>query len=425
MKIKVFKFGGASVKDADGFRNITDIILKFKNEGKRIAFVVSATGKTTNALEKALSEAIENKGQIIPTLEEIADNHIHIASQLLTKPQSAISEIQFIINRIKENLQNPLPELYDKLYDTVISEGERLSTLILSEYFIEKNVDFHLEDARNIIKTNLSWREGEVNWKSTKEAIQRFTENVWTSRPGALFFTQGFIGGGPNRESVTLGREGSDYSAALLAAALKAESLTIWKDVPGVFNADPKIFSDAVMFTRLSYENAIELAWYGATIIHPKTLFPLKNEGVPLFVKSFLSPETPGTQIDNKPTSGLVPALIYKKNQILWTINLTDGQFVNEKLLAEILKVISENKIKINALQETALELKLCMDFDKIRSNNALIKLSKKFLITEKKNIQLVTIINYSPALMQNILDNQKPYMEQRDSRIARFVINE
>ncbi|MCS6978757.1 MAG: aspartate kinase [Flavobacteriales bacterium] len=422
MKLRVFKFGGASVRDAEGIRNITKIVRNALQQGTRLACVVSATGKTTNALEHILKTWLKAPEAGLRALQELAAHHVQIARDLLKDPAPAIREIESIQERIAQGLAHPSGVLFDALYDQVVSEGERMATALVSAYWQSEALPHSLLDARQLIRTNPTWREGEVLWEPTREALRASGARLWEQNPGQVLLTQGFIGGGPHGESVTLGREGSDYSAALIAAGLEAEDVVIWKDVAGVYNADPKVHPGAVLFSRLSYDDALELACYGATIIHPKTIFPLKSSGIPLLVKSFQYPEAPGTRIDNNRTLALVPALIQKPRQALLQIRTKNGEFLNENHLATIFQCARQSRLKVNALHHTALEINLCVEDDLHHIDEFLKALAMDFSITTRRKLELITLIHPSPTLTENVLGSRKPLLEQSNHRVMRFV---
>ncbi|MCX7767756.1 MAG: aspartate kinase [Flavobacteriales bacterium] len=422
----VFKFGGASVRDAQGIRNITTIVQRQLSESPvSLACVVSATGKTTNALEEVLRTRLQNAEEAHKKASDVVNHHRAMWRELEVSSPSVLAELDEIESRLHETLNDFDSQRYEEFYDRLVSEGERLSTCLVAGWWEAQGLPHRLVDARELVRTGLQWREGEVDWPVTERAIRMAAENLWNDNPDSVLLTQGFIGGGPEHQSVTLGREGSDYSAALLAAALMAESLTIWKDVAGVFNTDPKRHPDAVLFTRLSYEDAMELACYGATVIHPKTLFPLRAREIPMYVKSFMQPEAPGTRIDARPTMALVPSLIYRPGQALWHIKTYQGHFIKEDHLAQIFTITARHRLKLNALQHTAQEVNLVMDDDRVRLPDALVEMQEHFRVEPESPLTLITMINYSPALVESILAGRKPLLEQRNLRVARFVVAE
>ncbi|MCS6980857.1 MAG: aspartate kinase [Flavobacteriales bacterium] len=422
----VFKFGGASVRDAQGIRNITTIVQRQLSESPvSLACVVSATGKTTNALEEVLRTRLQNAEEAHKKASDVVNHHRAMWRELEVSSPSVLAELDEIESRLHETLNDFDSQRYEEFYDRLVSEGERLSTCLVAGWWEAQGLPHRLVDARELVRTGLQWREGEVDWPVTERAIRMAAENLWNDNPDSVLLTQGFIGGGPEHQSVTLGREGSDYSAALLAAALMAESLTIWKDVAGVFNTDPKRHPDAVLFTRLSYEDAMELACYGATVIHPKTLFPLRAREIPMYVKSFMQPEAPGTRIDARPTMALVPSLIYRPGQALWHIKTYQGHFIKEDHLAQIFTIAARHRLKLNALQHTAQEVNLVMDDDRVRLPDALVEMQEHFRVEPESPLTLITMINYSPALVESILAGRKPLLEQRNLRVARFVVAE
>lgn len=421
----VFKFGGAAVRNAQGIRNITAIVRRHLSGSVSLACVVSASGKTTNALEEVLRTRLQNAEEAHRKASDVVNHHRAIWRELNVDLPAVLSELGAIERRLHETLDDFVAERYEEFYDRLVSEGERLSTCLLSGWWEAQGLAHRLVDARHLVRTGLQWREGEVDWPLTDQSIRAAAEELWQNHPDSVLLTQGFIGGGPEYQSVTLGREGSDYSAALVAAALKAESLTIWKDVAGVFNTDPKRHPDAVLFTRLSYDDAMELACYGATVIHPKTLFPLRAQGIPMYVKSFMQPEAPGTRIDARPTMALAPSLIYKPGQALWHIQAHQGHFIREEHLARIFKVAAQHRLKLNALQHTAQEVSLVMDDDRARLPAALVEIQEHFRVEHESPLTLITMINYSPALVDSILAGRKPLLEQRNLRVMRFVVAE
>jgi aspartate kinase len=308
--MKVFKFGGASVKDANGVRNLQNILSLYPDED--IVVVISAIGKTTNLLEKILDAYYDQPDKVADLVHSLKENHYQIANELNNQTDRIITKLNSVFEQLETTLAEEHSENYDFDYDQIVSQGEILSTKLISTYLNLIGIKNHWLDARQLIRTDNTYREGKVIWDTTVSTIQHQVSEVFNRKKEHIIITQGFIGGTAERLTTTLGREGSDYSAAILAFALDAESVTIWKDVPGLLNADPKLFPDAVKLEQIPYEEAIELAYYGATIIHPKTLKPLQNKKIPLFVKPFFAPLENGSIIDDHELNNPTPSYIFK-----------------------------------------------------------------------------------------------------------------
>lgn len=410
--MKIFKFGGASVKDAESVKNVT---LVLKSQGfERCLLVVSAMGKTTNALEKAVHLYFENN-DYSSEIETIKQHHLGIASELFQLNHSVFEEIEVFFNDIISFLSRNKSPNYNFVYDQVVSCGEMISSKILSNYLNENGYTNQWLDARDFIKTDNNYREGTVNWETTGSNISKLnkTQN---------YLTQGFIGSDEHNFTVTLGREGSDYSAAVFAYALDAEEMTIWKDVPGVMTGDPRKFENTSLLSRISYEEAIEMAYYGASVIHPKTLQPLKQKNIPFFVKSFLEPEKPGTQISNSEYYDRKASYILKENQILLNIATRDFSFIAEEHLSLIFKLMAKYKIKISLMQNSAISLALCIE-DKYQQIEELIKeLETIFNCTIQKNVSLFTVRNFDMETIKDFYAGKNIVLEQSSNRAVQIV---
>ena len=353
MPMKVFKFGGASVKDAESLRNV-EKVLSLQGFSECL-LVVSAMGKTTNALERVVQKYFA-KEDYQSEIESIKQNHIDIAHGLFPKEHSVYEEISLFFDDIDSFLRRNKSPNYNFVYDQVVSCGELISSKILSMFLNERGFLNQWIDARDYIKTDNTYREGMVNWEVTEQNIK---ENI---ECGESFVTQGFIGSDENNFTTTLGREGSDYSAAIFAYCLSASAMTIWKDVPGVMTGDPRVFENVSLLHNISYEEAIEMAYYGASVIHPKTLQPLKRKNIPFFVKSFVEPEKAGTKVGNSAENQSVESYILKDNQILLKIATKDFSFVAEEHLSLIFSLLAKYKIKISLMQNSAISLALCLE---------------------------------------------------------------
>lgn len=411
--MKIFKFGGASVKDADSVRNVAVVLKEYTSS---YLLVVSAMGKTTNHLEKVVQLYISNE-DYKKEIALIKENHLKIASSLFDEKNGIFNQIESCFEDLSIFLERNKSTNYDFIYDQVVSVGEMISSIILSEYLNNQNINNQWLDAKVYIKTNNNYREGIVNWEETEK-------NISTISKDKNYVTQGFIASDENNFSTTLGREGSDYSAAIFAYCLNAESMTIWKDVPGVMTGDPRRFDNVELLDYISYEEAIEMAYYGASVIHPKTLQPLQRKQIPFFVKSFLEPKKTGTQIGNeKPNITKKESYILKENQILLSISTKDFSFVAENHLSEIFSLLAEYKIKTSLMQNSAISLALCLE-DKYHQIHQLTDvLSEKFDIKILKNVSLLTIRNINLNTMEQFYAEKTVLLKQVNQQTLQIVI--
>ena len=414
---KIFKFGGASVKDAEGVKNLKKILEIYKEE--KLLVVISAMGKMTNQLEKVLDAWYFAPESLIDNFEIVKNFHLNIAKQLENNTGEITSVLIPILDRLFEILSGKNSNHYDKDYDDIVSFGEYLSTKLISTYLNLNGCDNEFACAVNLVKTDNSFREGKVNWEETERAICEFVARNFDK----IIITQGFIGGTINGEVTTLGREGSDFSAAIFAYCLNAKEVTIWKDVPGLLNADPKFYPDAVKLYEISYQEAIELAYYGATVIHPKTIKPLQNKNIPLFVKSFLAPYENGSIIANLEQVKKIPSYIFKTEQILLSIFPKDFSFIAADNLTKIFAYISKNKLKINLMQNSARSFTICMDNKPNRFANLLKDLEAEFLVKYNMNKKLITIRHYTPEAIEKVIGNQLIILEQKSRSTLQVVL--
>ena len=357
--MKIFKFGGASVKDAQGVQNVASIIQSYNQNN--ILVVISAMGKTTNALEQVVHHCFHNTGMANQALQTVFDYHNEILNNLFGEDNLVgVSDIKNLYLELECFVDNPnLQEDYDFLYDQIIGYGEMMATKIVSNYLLSQKIANQWVDARNFILTDSRHRDARVQWKETEKGIKNRLLPIAKKN---LVITQGFIGKGFSGETTTLGREGSDYSAAIFGSVMGAESITIWKDVAGVMNADPKKFNNAVLIPELTYNDAIELAYYGASVIHPKTIQPLQANGIPLFVKSFINPDDNGTKVSADSSTISVPCKIHKDQQLLLEISTRDFTFIAEDHLKQIFQALSENKVRCNLMQNSAIYFRCVID---------------------------------------------------------------
>ena len=384
--MKVFKFGGASLKNAAAVRNTASIIKSFA--GSPLLVVVSAMGKTTDALESILNTAMKG-GDHTLEIEDLKKYHIQICQELLTRPDGIQEKLDGIFNHLSEIPKQGAD--YDQIYDQVVSQGEVISSIIVEHYLTSIGVQSTWIDARKFISTDRTFREGKVQWKTTGEQIETLKPVLQKN----VVLTQGFIGSTEDGTTTTLGREGSDFTAAIFASCLQAESVTIWKDVPGVMSADPKRLPNAVVFSELPFKEAAEMTYYGASVIHPKTIQPLALKQIPLLVKSFDNVSLAGTKIHECHVDNLPPLIVFKENQCLISCKVTDYTFVNEQQLSVIFDALSELDIKLNLMQNSAISFSFCIDFRENKVMKLINKLQHRFEVYYNTGLTLITVKNY------------------------------
>lgn len=421
--MKVFKFGGASVKDAEAVKNAATILKRYP--GEHIIVVVSAMGKTTNALEQ-LTNAFFNRHKNAETLlNEIKKYHYDIIEQLFPdKNNSIYNDVNNAFIELDWAIEGEPTHSYDHEYDQIVSIGELISTRIVSAYLNEAGIVNKWQDARDFIQTDNTYREGKVNWELTQQLVDKhLSPHPFSKGEGSIVVTQGFIGGTSENFTTTLGREGSDYTAAVIAYTMNAESVTIWKDVPGVLNADPKWFEKTQKLEQISYQDAIELAYYGATVIHPKTIKPLQNKKIPLYVKSFINPEEAGTVINDAQSSLPVPCFIFKINQVLVSISPKDFSFIVEENLSDIFKLFAERHIKINMMQNSAISFSLCIDNDPHKLPELIKTLQKDYRVLYNEHLELVTVRYYNQSTIDRVTVNKRVLLEVKSRYTAQLVV--
>ena len=412
--MKVFKFGGASVKDAEGVKNVA---LVLSSEGfEKCLLVVSAMGKTTNALEKVVENYFA-KSDYETEIENVKQKHLEISQGLFQENHPVFAEISLFFDDIESFLRRNKSPNYNFVYDQVVSCGEMISSKILSEYLNDIQFKNTFLDARDYIKTDSNYREGNVNWKETQKNISALYSDE-------CYVTQGFLGSEDNNFTVTLGREGSDYSAAIFAYCFNADAMTIWKDVPGVMTGDPRKFDNVSLLSNISYEEAIEMAFYGASVIHPKTLQPLKQKNIPFYVKSFLDPKKPGTKVGISENNEQQESYILKENQHLLRISTRDFSFIAEEHLSQIFALLSKNKIKISLMQTSAISLALCLEdkYDMVDSLNQELQIT--FNTEVVKNVTLFTVRNANLEDINKFYENKNILLEQISKKTIQVVTN-
>ncbi|WP_447635290.1 aspartate kinase [Flavobacterium microcysteis] len=417
--MRVFKFGGASVKDANGIKNVYDVLQQVGFDD--VLLVVSAMGKTTNALEVVIKNYFEKSAELQSSIQDVKKYHNQILLDLFEDDKNAVfAAINQLFSDLEGFLKSNKSPNYNFVYDQIVSFGEMISTTIISHYFNYRGLKNQWLDVRNFIKTDTTYRDAIVDWEQTQKLISK---NV---KKKVLNITQGFLGSDENNFTTTLGREGSDYTAAIFAYCLNAESVTIWKDVPGVMNADPRYFENATLLNQISYREAIELAFYGATVIHPKTLQPLQRKEIPLFVKSFLNPSLPGTSVskgaDLEPH---LPCFIVKKEQLLISLSSIDFSFIMEENISEIFGLLHHYKMKVSLIQNSAISFSVCIE-DKFGNFNELKNvLSKKFKVSYNENVSLYTIRHFNEKAAEMVEKGKQVLLKQVSRETMQIVTKE
>jgi aspartate kinase len=420
--MKIFKFGGASVKDAAAVRNVAEIVSLF--DGQKITIVVSAMGKTTNKLEEVVTALAQKDRKIFTALvDDLVLFHETILGELFHERHFAVfSEMEAVFEKLRLRFDQPFSDNYSFEYDQIVSIGEVLSSVILAAFLREKGFPAVWADARKLIRTDHLYQEGNVDWNKTESLIQERFLPLFSDVN--IQVTQGFIGHTPEGFTTTLGREGSDYTAGIFAYCSNAESVTIWKDVPGMLNADPKYFENTVKLDQISFKEAIELSYYGASVIHPKTIKPLQNKGIPLYVKSFLDPTAPGTIIQqNAEKDALIPSFIFKNDQVLFSFTTTNFSFIVEENLSDIFNRLSKINAKINLMQNSALDFSILMDRSKINIDQVLELFKDTYSVKFNEGLTLITIRHYDQATIDRVTENKEIILEQKTRQTARIVV--
>ncbi len=416
----VFKFGGASVKSADAVKNIVSILQPYS---EKIVVVVSAMGKSTNALEGIIEDFFKkNEKGIKEGYKKLKDYHFEILDSLFEdKGHKIYVEIGEVFEELADRLATEPTLNFDFDYDQIIGFGEILSTRIISQYLSHAGLKARWMDVRKALKTDNNFREGHVDWELSSQLMkERFVFDK-----DQILVTQGFLASTINNINVSLGREGSDYTAAILAHILKAESVTIWKDVPGVLNADPKYFDDTVLIEKLSYLDAIELAYFGTSVIHPKTIKPLQNKNINLHVRSFQNPEAKGTLVGNLKYDKLVPSFIFKMEQVLIRISPLDFSFIDEDNLELIYGKLYKNGVKINLQQNSAVSFQVCVSNDKRKIRDLVDELEESFKVSYETGLELITIRYFDEGTIDRVMINKTLLLEQRGVQNIQLVVRD
>lgn len=421
--MKVFKFGGASINDFDSIQNLAYIVDRHKDE--KILIVISAMGKMTNALEKVVQAFYEQRNEDAHRLfEKVKTYHLNLLKYLIILQwENATTTLNEFFAKAEEVLNEKPVKDYNYYYDQIVCIGELISTTLISFFLNEQKIENKWIDVRDVLKTDKTFRDAKVNWELTKKNVEEkllplFEENNFV-------ITQGFIAGTDENETTTLGREGSDYTAAIFADLLNAENLTIWKDVDGIMNADPKDFQEAETINELSYREIIEMAYYGAQVVHPKTIKPLQNKKIPLYVKSFLDIALQGTVISEKQILHLPSIIVYKRNQALITLQSLDFSFVEGKPINFLREILDTLRVKPNLTQNAAISFSICVDDVPEKIEQIALQASSVFDVQIQKHLSLVTIRHYTPSSAEAILKNKEIILEQKTSETIQVLIRE
>jgi len=417
--MRVFKFGGASVKDAEGIKNLVKVL---EETGHQNTFlVVSAMGKMTNAMEAVVKAYFDNKVGLKNSFEEVVLYHQTILEDLFEdKKHPVYQKVALLFEEVQGFLAWNKSPNYSFVYDQVVGYGELLSTTIVSMYLNEVGINNSWMDIRDFIKTDDNYRDARVNWEKTQQLISEGVEK------NKLYITQGFLASDDNNFTTTLGREGSDYTAAILAYCLNANSVTIWKDVPGVLNADPRYFEETSLLNKISYREAIELAFYGASVIHPKTLQPLQRKEIPLHVKSFINPKDTGTTVGKGiKIEPEIPCFIVKKNQVLMKLSSLDFSFIVEDSIGDLFKLLHDYKMKVDLIQNSAISFSVCVDNKFNRLNDLLDQLSGKFKVICHEDVSLYTIRHFNTDAIKSLQNGRDVLLEQRGKETLQLVVKQ
>jgi aspartate kinase len=419
--MKIFKFGGASVNSVERIQRLANILRSFRQE--KVLVVVSAMGKTTNALEKVAEAFYSHRsGEAMRLFAQVKETHLTTAKYLLVRNYlAAEAQLRDFFTEVEWLLHDKPVRAYDYYYDQIVCAGELMSTSIVSAYLAESGIGNQWIDVRDIFRTDENFRDATIDWTFTENQVRQEVTPLFAEEN--MVITQGFIGSTSENESTTLGREGSDYTAAVFAAMLQAESLTIWKDVEGVMNADPKSFPEAVILPVLSYEEVIEMAYYGAQVIHPKTIKPLQNKQIPLYVKCFLDPSLQGTVIHHKAVKGLSPIIVLKQEQALVHLHSKDFSFVGENGVERLYQLFGEIRVKPNLMQSGAVSLQVCLDDRTDKIERLALAAAGLFDVQIEKGLTLLTIRHYDAATLHRLTEGKQEVLRQQTRETVQILM--
>ncbi|MCR9289745.1 MAG: aspartate kinase [Bacteroidetes bacterium] len=419
--MRVFKFGGASVKDPEAVRNVTNILQNYKSDS--IVIVISAMGKTTNGLERVVNAHANQTGKAVEYLDEIKAVHYQMIDELFEEPEPVKASINDIFVEADWVLEEEVHPDYDFMYDQLVSVGELVSSKIVSSYLNQVNLPAQWLDARDIIVTDNIYRQAGVQWEETVENAKNKAQPMLEK--GGFVITQGFIGTTSENFTTTLGREGSDYTAAIFSYCLDAEDMTIWKDVPGVLTADPRKFDYVTKLDKLSYREAIEMTYYGAKVIHPKTIKPLQNKNISLYVKSFIDPKGTGTLISSAVEDNYPPMVAIEENQALLNISTKDFSFVAEHHMSYLFKKIAETRLQVQMMQNTAISFAICVTNVDGKVEKFTKSIAKDFNVDIDYGLELITVRHYQKDILDNLREGKIILLEERIRKTVQMVVKD
>lgn len=420
--MKVFKFGGGILDSAAAIKQLPGILQRYA--GDNILVVVSAFGKTTNALEAVIRAKYRNDSDFAQLIEVFTRFHDGISNELFPLTGHPFhAEYRQWLEKLAGDLSAEMPSQFDEFYDRIIGYGEMLSSVIVCYFLKDTGIQCQWEDIRQVLRTDSVFRDASVDWSASQASADERLRPILTGGDRKIVVTQGFIAADPFGRPVSLGREGSDYTAAILANLLGASQVIIWKDVPGILNADPKHFPQTIKLEELSYAEATELAFYGAKVLHPKTVKPLQNKGIPLEVRSFHDPDQHGTLIHaGAMTDRYIPCFIFKFNQALVSISYRDLSFVDERMLYDVSGTLSDQAIHLNMIQNSALTLTICID-DHPELDDILSGLQTRYAVKYNRGLELVTIRHYNERAAEAVLPGREVLLEQQNRTVVQFVV--
>ena len=412
---RVLKFGGASIRDSSKIENVFSILSSYNDE--KIIIIFSAIANVTNLLEELVDLYLMNDLRKQHKLVEIHQIHLNIVKDLFEKNHSIYNELNSLIDELRVIIDKKPESGYSFIYDQIVSYGELMSTKILNDYLNLRKFNCILLDARDLVKTDSKYQNAKIDWSSTKKNIKKIKLDT-------PIITQGFIGSNTSNQTTTLGREGSDFTAAIFANILNADEVIIWKDVNGVLNADPRYFNDTILLSNLSYSEAIELAFYGAKVIHPRTIQPLQEKHIPLSVRSFININEPGTVIAEIKNNKPITSYIVKENQVLISISDINLSFIVEEHLSWIFSVLSKYDISVNLMQNSAVSFSVCVDNKKNKVLDLVTELSTKFKVYYNNKVKLFTIRHYSENSINKVIDGKSVLLEQKSRNTVQYVVS-
>ncbi len=420
--MQVYKFGGASVKDAAAVKNVVAILKQYATIKKVV--VISAMGKTTNGLEAVVNTYYAGDVSWKERLQEVVEQHNQIVNDLFDNGgEVCLGKMRVLVEKVSDFLIQNHSKNYNFIYDQVVSLGEYLSTTIVSEYANSVGLENAFVDAKTCVFTDNAYTEGMIDWMKTEAAIQRIIPPLIES---GFVVTQGFIGCTTEDFTTTLGREGSDYTAAIFSYALSAERMTVWKDVVGIMNADPKSFPDAKLIPELTFTEAIEMTYYGASVIHPKTIKPIQNRNIPLEVRSFIDYNKPGSVISNNANTEFIPPVIIQKiTQVLLSFSAKDFSFIAEDHLSKVFSTFAENRLRINLMQNAAISFSICVDYKKEKIDSVLEALQNDFSIVKIEDLTLLTIRHYNNAIIEKLTKDKNPLIRQMSKNTIQLLLRD